>query len=166
MASTTLVQSGSGIICNQTSASTWFKQHLSKSFEGILARAADLIAGARRPGTSFNYESAQRIWVSWSGEEEINPHSCHLNFVLDFLAQLFEKKFEYSTINNYRSALSAYHDKVDNQPVGKIQKFVIWWQEYSTAIHRSLDICSFEILKRCWHLLSECQITKNCQIGI
>ena len=125
MASTTLAQSGSGIICNQTSASTSFKQHLSKFLEGILARAADLIAGARRPGTSFNYESAQRTWVSWSGEEEINPHSCHLNFVLDFLAQLFEKKFEYSTINNYRSALSAYHDKVDNQPLGKIQKFVI-----------------------------------------
>ena len=42
--------------------------------------------------------------------------------VLDFLAQLFEKKSEYSTINTYRSALSAYHDKVDNQPVGKHPK--------------------------------------------
>ena len=45
-----------------------------------------------------------------------------MNFALDFLAQLFEKKFEYSTINTYRSALSAYHDKVDNQPVGKHPK--------------------------------------------
>ena len=151
LASTTLIQSSSGIICKRTSASTSFKQHLSKSSgpstpsdceqnsktsglesfrqslasEGISARAAELIAGARRPGALFNYESACRKWVSWCGEREINPHSCHLNFVLDFLAQLFEKTFEYSTINTYRSALSAYHDKVDNQPVGKRPKFVI-----------------------------------------
>ena len=45
-----------------------------------------------------------------------------MKFALDFLAQLFEKKFEYSTINTYRSALSAYHDKVDSQPVGKHPK--------------------------------------------
>ena len=31
MASTTLVQSGSGVICSQASASTSVKQHLSKS---------------------------------------------------------------------------------------------------------------------------------------
>ena len=148
LASTILVQSSSGITCNRTSASTSVKQHLSKSSgprtpsgheqnpktsglesfrrslasEGISARAAELIAGARRPGTSFNYESAWHKWVSWCGEREINPHSCHLNFILDFLAQLFEEKFEYSTIDAYRSALSAHHDKVDNQPVGKHPK--------------------------------------------
>ena len=118
---TTLVQLGSGIIHNRTSASTSIKQHISKSSgpstpshreqnsknsdlesfrqslasEGISERVAELITGARRPGTSFNYESAWRKWVSWCGEREINPHSCHLNFVLDFLAQLFEKKIEY-----------------------------------------------------------------------
>ena len=32
------------------------------------------------------------------------------------------KKIEYFTINTYRSALSAYHDKEDNQPVGKHSK--------------------------------------------
>ena len=35
---------------------------------------------------------------------------------------MLEKKFEYSTISTYRSALSAYHNKVDNQPVGKHPK--------------------------------------------
>ena len=145
LASTTLLQSGSGIICKRTSASTSVKQHLSKSLGQvqpivvnktlrlvawkILARACpwkELRQGlqilSQVPGTSFNYESVWRKWVSWCDEREINLHSCHLNFVLDFLAQLFEKKFEYSTINTYRSALSAYHDKVDNQPVGKHPK--------------------------------------------
>ena len=47
-----------------------------------------------------------------------------MNFVLDcnFLAQLFEEKFEYTSINTYRSALSIYHDKVDNQSVIKHPK--------------------------------------------
>ena len=78
LASTTLVESGSRIICNQISASTSVKQHLSKSSEpgtpsrheqnpktsglesfrqsltseGISERATEPIAGARRPGTS------------------------------------------------------------------------------------------------------------------
>ena len=111
LARTTLLQSGSGIICKRTSASTSVKQHLSKSLgpsttsnreqnpkigglesfsqslasEGISARASDLITSAKRPGTSFNYELAWRKWVSWCGEREINPHSCHLYFVLDLL---------------------------------------------------------------------------------
>ena len=128
LTSTTLVQSGSGIICNRTSDSTSVKQHLSQSLgpntpssreqnpktsslysfrqslasRGISARAAELITGARRPDTTFNYESTWRKWVSWCGEQEINPHSWNLNVVLDFLAQLFEKKIEYSTINTYR----------------------------------------------------------------
>ena len=80
LVSTTLVQTGFGIICSRTSASTSVKQHLSKSSgpgtpscreqnlktsglecfrqslasEGISERAAELITGAKRPGTSFN----------------------------------------------------------------------------------------------------------------
>ena len=104
LASTTLVQWGSGIICNRTCASTSVKQHLNKVLrsgtpygrkpnpktsgleivgqglvpEGISARDAELIAGARSLSISFNYESASLKWVSWSGEQNINPHSCHL----------------------------------------------------------------------------------------
>ena len=104
LSSTTLVESGSGIISNQTSASTSVKQHFSKSSgpstpsrreqnpktsdlesfrqsltsKGISERDAELITGTRQPGTSFNYESALRKWVSWCGEREINPHSCQL----------------------------------------------------------------------------------------
>ena len=79
MASTTLIQSGSVIIYNQTSASTSVKQHVSESSgsstpsgheqkpnisglerfmqslasEGISTRTAELIAGVRRIGVSF-----------------------------------------------------------------------------------------------------------------
>ena len=90
----TLVQLSSGIICNRTSVSTsrpsksWgpstpsgpepnpktsglecFRQSLAS--EGISASAAELIAGAGRPGTSLNYESTWCKWVSCCGEREI-----------------------------------------------------------------------------------------------
>ena len=94
LASTGLVQSDSGTICSQTSSSTSVKQHLSESsgsstpsghetnsntsslesfrqclaLEGISARAAELITGATRPRTPFNYKSAWHKWVRWYDE--------------------------------------------------------------------------------------------------
>jgi len=90
--------------------------------EGISAGASDLIVKARRGGTTSNYESAWGKWVCWCIGKQVDPHGCTLTFVLDFLAHLFEQNFEYSTINSHRSAISAYHDKIDNYSVGKHPK--------------------------------------------
>lgn len=94
LTSTTLVQSGSRIICNPTSASTSLKQDFNESSglsspsgrvpnakisglesvsqrlasERISKRAAEVTTGIRRPGKSFNYKSAWRKWVSSFGE--------------------------------------------------------------------------------------------------
>ena len=45
-----------------------------------------------------------------------------MKFILDFLAELFQQKYEYSTINLYRSTISAYHAKVDSFDAGKHPK--------------------------------------------
>ena len=125
LAGTTLVQSSSVVMCSRTHLTPCHKQFLvepsgtgsssnSEQFlktsglegfrqklfaEGVSPRAAELIRHARRPGTTSNYESSWKKWTSWCCEQQINPYSCHLNFVPDVLAYLFEKKFEYSTIN-------------------------------------------------------------------
>ena len=39
--------------------------------------------------------------------------------MLNFLGNLFENKYEYSTINSYRSAISAYHNLVEGKSVGQ-----------------------------------------------
>ena len=45
----------------------------------------------------------------------------YINFVLDFLGNLFENKCEYSTtINSHRSAISAYHNLVEGKPVTQL----------------------------------------------
>uniref|UniRef100_A0A7M5VAT9 Core-binding (CB) domain-containing protein n=1 Tax=Clytia hemisphaerica TaxID=252671 RepID=A0A7M5VAT9_9CNID len=90
--------------------------------EGISTRASDFIIKARRDGTRANYESAWGKWVRWCGEKKANPNECDLNLVLDYLASLYEKGYEYRTINCHRSAISAYHGKVDGFDVGKHPK--------------------------------------------
>ena len=61
-------------------------------------------------------------WVRWCGEREANPYEWCLNLVLDYLASLFERGYEYKTINSHRSAISACHRKIANSNVGKHPK--------------------------------------------
>ena len=40
-------------------------------------------------------------------------------FEVNFLAFLYEKGYEYGSINSHRSAISAYHVHIDNNPIGQ-----------------------------------------------
>ena len=51
-------------------------------------------------------------------EQEINPVSCNLNFVLEFLTDLFHQNYQYRTINVYRSTISASHLCIDGSLIG------------------------------------------------
>ena len=44
---------------------------------------------------------------------------CTLVSILDYLTSHFEKALEYNIIGVHRSAISAYHEKVDDMPVGQ-----------------------------------------------
>ena len=87
-----------------------FRQLLAT--EGISEQAARLISNCRRTGTTF----------SWCCQRKVDPFQCPLNFVLDYLADLFAKDFEYRSINVHRSAISAYHEPIDGFKVGKHPK--------------------------------------------
>jgi len=60
--------------------------------EGISARASDFIVKSIRRGTVSNYELSWGKWVRWCGEQQVDPYGCNVNFVLDFLAFLYEQK--------------------------------------------------------------------------
>ena len=51
-------------------------------------------------------------------EKEINPVSCNQNFVLEFLTDLYYQNYQYSTINVYRSTISASHLPIDGSSIG------------------------------------------------
>ena len=51
-----------------------------------------------------------------------NPVSAGVNCVLEFLSNLFSEGLEYKTINGYRSAVLAYHEKTEGIPIGQHPK--------------------------------------------
>ena len=48
--------------------------------------------------------------------------SAGVNCVLEFLSNLFSERLEHRTINEYRSAISAYHEKAEGIPIGQHPK--------------------------------------------
>ena len=57
----------------------------------------------------------------WDGVNRrmVDPIRYTLVSILDYLTLLFEEGHEYNTIVVHRSAISAYHEKVDDMPVGQ-----------------------------------------------
>ena len=90
--------------------------------QGISERASKHITGARKQGTIANYGLDWAKWSRWCGEQKVDPVRCSIKYVLDFLAYLFGTRFEYSTINSHRSAISTHRDHVENSPVGQHPK--------------------------------------------
>ena len=68
------------------------------SKEGIPNRASDLIVSSRREGTLSTYSSAWNKWVSWCLEKNVDPVRYNVNWILNFLAFMFESRYEYRTI--------------------------------------------------------------------
>lgn len=102
---------------SDTSGLACFRRKLET--EGISGKAATLISNARRKGSISNYESAWGRWASWAHQRKIDPVSCAIGSILDFLAELFDKNLQYNTICTYRSAISAYHEPIGGLPIGQ-----------------------------------------------
>ena len=87
--------------------------------EGISREASNLIIKSRRSSSNSNYESAWGKWAGWCDESKIDPSCSNINQILEFLSQLFQNGLHYRTINNYRSAMPAFHDHIRGKPVGE-----------------------------------------------
>ena len=83
--------------------------HLQQSLadQGFSDKAPQLFTGARRKGTQSVYNCAWKKWDSWCMGQHIDPFQATVANVANFLAQSVEEGREYSTINGYRSAISA-----------------------------------------------------------
>ena len=87
---------------------------------GISQKTAELMLKSRAPGTTKNYETSWKIFVSWCQQRNLDPIRCSIASVTDFLTERFqEDKLQYKTMNNYRSAISTFHQKIDNYKVGQ-----------------------------------------------
>ena len=99
-----------GKLLSKTSGLASVGDKLSK--EGFSERTRNLIFNARREGTTKNYESSWNKWVLWCRGRGVDPLTCPVTDVTDYLASLYDEGFEYRTIGVQRSAISAYHEPI------------------------------------------------------
>jgi len=64
------------------------------------------------------FQLTRRPGISCCDEQKVDSFRCSLKFVLDFLASMFERGYQYSTLCNYRSAISAFHEGFNGVTVG------------------------------------------------
>ena len=94
-----------------------FRQQVSAS--GVSDHSAKLMSKSWRPGTQVAYNSAWKKWTGWCGERQLDPFQTSVDNIINFLGDLHAKGYQYSTINGYRSALSALHCEIDGHKAGQ-----------------------------------------------
>ena len=52
-------------------------------------------------------------------ERDNDPISCPISAIVNFLAELFCKGYQYRSLNAFRSAIASVHDKVDRVEIGQ-----------------------------------------------
>ena len=87
--------------------------------EGFSKESTELYMGKWREGTKSSYQSAWRKWSSWARGRSISPFQANIAQIGNFLSAMFREGKAYSTINGYRSAISAFHPHINKQPVGE-----------------------------------------------
>ena len=80
--------------------------------EGVSMEAAKLIIKSKKLNSNSNYDFTWGKLVSWCAERKIDTFCSNINRRLEFLFQLFQNGLQYRTINNYRSAIFAFHDHI------------------------------------------------------
>ena len=90
----------------------------AETASGLSQEVQAIIAASWQPETTRSYNSAWKLWDSWCHERALDPFSAPLNAIIEFLTAQFHAGKEYSTINSYRSAISASHLQVDSLAVG------------------------------------------------
>lgn len=96
-------------------------ESVRKSVEdrGISKEAFEILSSSWRSSTEKSYSSAWRKWMGWCHERKLDPFPTSITTVVEFLAYQFQQGFQYSTINTYRSALSATIAPIEGQQVGQ-----------------------------------------------
>ena len=90
-----------------------------KEAAGVSKQTSELLAAGWRQGTQRAYNSCWRQWRSWCNTRQVDPFHTSVEHIADFLSELYAKVYEYRTINNYRSSISAFHQEIEGKKVGK-----------------------------------------------
>ena len=86
---------------------------------GVSDEASTLITAGWSKGTNRTYQSAWKKWCGWCDQQKVDPISCDVKFLVNFLAELFKQGLQHRSINTVRSAVSMTHNQVEGVPIGQ-----------------------------------------------
>ena len=87
--------------------------------QGQLSERANFLReNSIRSGSRKDYDAKYTKYSAWCNERNLNPSTCSVESILEFLASLELQQYAYSTICGYRSMISKYHDPIDGIRVG------------------------------------------------
>lgn len=88
--------------------------------KGVSENTAELLSShSWRPGTKSAFNRAWSQWSSWCIQRKIDPFCSSVASVADYLTDLYMRGRCYRTLNNHRSAISAFHKPIDGCKVGQ-----------------------------------------------
>ena len=86
------------------------------SDKGLSKESIDIICASWTTGTEKQYKGVWFKWSSWCHKRQIDLLQASIYQVVDFLTECFHEGKGYSTINSYRSALSATFCSLNDDP--------------------------------------------------
>ncbi|XP_074643979.1 uncharacterized protein LOC141900830 [Tubulanus polymorphus] len=102
------------LVANRTlQLAAWRVSGQWKRHRDFLKSATRLFTLSWRQGTQSAYKSAWKKWSGWCDERQIDPLQASVESIGNFLAEEFESGKQYTTLNGYRSALSAFHPEIE-----------------------------------------------------
>ena len=81
--------------------------------------ATRLLMSSWRKKSQSSYNSLFHKWECWCSQRDQNPIFGPVSDMVNFLAELFEQGYSYSSLNLYRSAISSVHEQIDGMPIGQ-----------------------------------------------
>ena len=107
-------------VTSQSSAPTSHLAYLRQHYlsQNLSKEASDLLFSWRHK-SSQSYDSLCKKWISWCTERGSDPVSGPIEEVVNFLAHLYEKGYQYRSLNAYRSAIASMHTQIDGASIGQ-----------------------------------------------
>ena len=94
--------------------------YIRKSYESkqLSEKSIDIIMASWRQSTMKQYSTYINRWISFCDERKIDTFQTPIEFVIEFLTELYESGLSYESLNSARSSLSNLCNKQDGYTVG------------------------------------------------
>ena len=101
--------------------STGRMAHIRRSCQSseLSEEATKLLMASWRSKSQSSYNSLFLKWERWCTAWSRDPIHGPVGDIANFLAELFQEGYSYSSLNSYRSAISSGHTRIEGLPVGQ-----------------------------------------------